>query len=171
MIRAVLSIGANMDRARENLTGVQAFVADELVAASQIYATPPWGGVEQGDFLNAVLIVETTRSPLELLEAGWKLENNAGRERKIHWGPRTLDVDIVQVIDKESGEEIISEDSTLTLPHPWAAQRAFVLVPWLDADPDAELEGVRVAELVDKLAPEDVHAVRPADDSADGEGA
>ena len=162
MIRAVLSIGANMDRARENLTGVQAFFADELVAASKIYATPPWGGVEQGDFLNAVLIVDTSRTPMELLEAGWKLENDAGRVREIHWGPRALDVDIVQVIDKGTGEEIISDDSTLTLPHPWATERAFVLVPWLDADPDAELEGVRVSELVDKLAPED---------SADGEEA
>ncbi|MGK8361632.1 2-amino-4-hydroxy-6-hydroxymethyldihydropteridine diphosphokinase [Corynebacterium amycolatum] len=170
MIRAVLSIGANMDRARENLTGVQAFFADELVAASKIYATPPWGGVEQGDFLNAVLIVDTSRTPMELLEAGWKLENDAGRVREIHWGPRALDVDIVQIIDKDSGEEIISADSTLTLPHPWATERAFVLVPWLDADPDAELEGVRVAELVDKLAPEDVNAVRLAD-SADGEEA
>ncbi|MEO5306750.1 2-amino-4-hydroxy-6-hydroxymethyldihydropteridine diphosphokinase [Corynebacterium sp. c8Ua_99] len=170
MIRAVLSIGANMDRARENLTGVQAFFADELVAASKIYATPPWGGVEQGDFLNAVLIVDTSRTPMELLEAGWKLENDAGRVREIHWGPRALDVDIVQVIDKDTGEEIISDDSTLTLPHPWATERAFVLVPWLDVDPDAELEGVRVAELVDKLAPEDVNAVRLAD-SADGEGA
>lgn len=170
MIRAVLSIGANMDRARENLTGVQAFFADELVAASKIYATPPWGGVEQGDFLNAVLIVDTSRTPMELLEAGWKLENDAGRVREIHWGPRALDVDIVQVIDKDTGQEIISDDSTLTLPHPWATERAFVLVPWLDADPDAELEGVRVAELVDKLAPEDVNAVRPAD-SADGEEA
>ena len=170
MIRAVLSIGANMDRARENLTGVQAFFADELVAASKIYATPPWGGVEQGDFLNAVLIVDTSRTPMELLEAGWKLENDAGRVREIHWGPRALDVDIVQVIDKDTGEEIISDDSTLTLPHPWATQRAFVLVPWLDADPDAELEGVRVSKLVDKLAPEDVNAVRPAD-SADGEEA
>ena len=170
MIRAVISIGANMDRARENLTGVQAFFADELVAASKIYATPPWGGVEQGDFLNAVLIVDTSRTPMELLEAGWKLENDAGRVREIHWGPRALDVDIVQVIDKGTGEEIISDDSTLTLPHPWATERAFVLVPWLDADPDAELEGVRVSELVDKLAPEDVNAVRPAD-SADGEEA
>ncbi len=170
MIRAVLSIGANMDRARENLTGVQAFFADELVAASKIYATPPWGGVEQGDFLNAVLIVDTSRTPMELLEAGWKLENDAGRVREIHWGPRALDVDIVQVIDKDTGQEIISDDSTLTLPHPWATERAFVLVPWLDADPDAELEGVRVSELVDKLAPEDVNAVRLAD-SADGEEA
>ncbi|OHR37493.1 2-amino-4-hydroxy-6-hydroxymethyldihydropteridine diphosphokinase [Corynebacterium sp. HMSC075F02] len=170
MIRAVLSIGANMDRARENLTGVQAFFADELVAGSKIYATPPWGGVEQGDFLNAVLIVDTSRTPMELLEAGWKLENDAGRVREIHWGPRALDVDIVQVIDKDTGEEIISDDSTLTLPHPWATERAFVLVPWLDVDPDAELEGVRVAELVDKLAPEDVNAVRLAD-SADGEEA
>lgn len=170
MIRAVLSIGANMDRARENLTGVQDFFADELVAASKIYATPPWGGVEQGDFLNAVLIVDTSRTPMELLEAGWKLENDAGRVREIHWGPRALDVDIVQVIDKDTGQEIISDDSTLTLPHPWATERAFVLVPWLDADPDAELEGVRVSELVDKLAPEDVNAVRLAD-SADGEEA
>lgn len=171
MIRAVLSIGANMDHARENLVAVRDFFADELVAASKIYATPPWGGVEQGDFLNAVLIVETSRTPMELLEAGWKLENDAGRVRKIHWGPRSLDVDIVQVIDLEDGTEIVSEDPTLTLPHPWAAERAFVLVPWLDADPDARLGGVAVAALVDKLDASDVEAVRLADSREDGEGA
>lgn len=168
MIRAVLSIGANMDRARENLAEVRDFFAAELVASSRVFATPPWGGVEQGDFLNAVLIVDTDRTPMQLLEAGWKLENAAGRVREIHWGPRTLDVDIVQVIDQETGEEIVSQDKTLTLPHPWASQRAFVLVPWLDADPGAKLGGVSVASLVDKLDPADVAAVRPADGSTDG---
>lgn len=152
-----------MDHARENLADVRDFFADELVAASQVYATPPWGGVEQGDFLNSVLIVSTARTPMQLLQACWQLEENAGRVREVRWGPRTLDVDIVQVIDTVSGKELTSEDPTLTLPHPWAAQRAFVLVPWLDADPEATLSGQLVTDLVAKLDATDVAAVRVAD--------
>nr|WP_120491745.1 2-amino-4-hydroxy-6-hydroxymethyldihydropteridine diphosphokinase [Corynebacterium lactis] len=166
MIRAVLSIGANLGDARARLAEVFDYFRPETVAASRIYATAPWGGVEQGDFLNAVVIVETERTPMELLQAGWDLEQAAGRTREVKWGPRTLDVDIVQVIDLETGEEVLSEDPTLTLPHPWAGQRAFVLVPWLDADPDAVLRGVRVAALVGKLEPKDIAEVRAEDSGA-----
>ena len=154
MIRAVLSIGANMDRARDNLTGVQAFFADELVAASKIYATPPWGGVEQGDFLNAVLIVDVDESPKELLRRGQKLEEAAERVRVRHWGPRTLDVDIVDI------EGYTSDDPELTVPHPYAHERAFVLIPWLAADGGARLSGEGVAKRVAALDPKERADIR-----------
>ena len=98
MIRAVLSIGANLGDARAALRTVADEFAGETIARSAVFATPPWGGVEQGDFLNAVLIVEVDQSPLELLRRGQALENAAGRVREVHWGPRTLDVDVVQVL-------------------------------------------------------------------------
>lgn len=172
MIRAVLSIGANLGDARAALRGVADAFADVTVARSTVYSTPPWGGVEQGDFLNAVLIVETDRTPLELLRFGQSLENAAGRVREVRWGPRTLDVDVVQVVpldddpaypasDREVVDgEIVSADPVLTLPHPHARDRAFVLVPWLDADPGARLGGEEVADLVAKLDADDVAAVR-----------
>lgn len=167
MIRAVLSIGANLGDARAALRTVADEFAGETIARSAVFATPPWGGVEQGDFLNAVLIVEVDQSPLELLRRGQALENAAGRVREVHWGPRTLDVDVVQVLSLGDGPvadpdaaEITSDDPVLTLPHPFAHERAFVLVPWLDADPDAELGGIRVAGIVAKLDPDEVSAVR-----------
>ncbi|MCG7439499.1 2-amino-4-hydroxy-6-hydroxymethyldihydropteridine diphosphokinase [Corynebacterium freneyi] len=172
MIRAVLSIGANLGDARAALRRVADAFADVTVARSAVYSTPPWGGVEQGDFLNAVLIVETDRTPLELLRFGQSLENAAGRVREVRWGPRTLDVDVVQVVplddapasptpDREVVDgEIVSADPVLTLPHPHARDRAFVLVPWLDADPGARLGGEAVADLVAKLDADDVAAVR-----------
>lgn len=167
MIRAVLSIGANLGDARAALRTVADEFAGETIARSAVFATPPWGGVEQGDFLNAVLIVEVDQSPLELLRRGQALENAAGRVREVHWGPRTLDVDVVQVLSLDDdpaaapdAAEITSDDPVLTLPHPFAHERAFVLVPWLDADPDAELGGIRVAGIVAKLDQDEVSAVR-----------
>ena len=103
MIRAVLSIGANLGDARAALRTVADEFAGETIARSAVFATPPWGGVEQGDFLNAVLIVEVDQSPLELLRRGQALENAAGRVREVHWGPRTLDVDVVQVLSLDDG--------------------------------------------------------------------
>lgn len=128
--------------------------AAETVAASPIYATEPWGVEDQEEFLNAVLIVDVECTPLELLKRGQALENAAERVRARHWGPRTLDVDIVDI------EGYTSADPQLTVPHPYAAERAFVLVPWLAADPQAELAGTPVATLVAALAPEDVEGVR-----------
>lgn len=164
MIRAVLSIGANLGDARAALRGVAEDFADETVARSDVFATPPWGGVDQGDFLNAVLIVESDATPPELLRRGQALENAAGRVRDVRWGPRTLDVDVVQVLSLDDGHahptELTSDDPTLTLPHPHAHSRAFVLVPWLDADPRAVLRGAAVADLVAKLGASDVAAVR-----------
>lgn len=158
-MRAVLSIGSNLDDRRALLDTVRSEFATETRAASGVYATPPWGVVDQDEFLNAVLIVEVEQTPLELLRRGQALEEAAERKRIRRWGPRTLDVDVVQVLD-DTGQEVLDDDAVLTLPHPFAVQRAFVLVPWLEADPAARLKGVGLAELIAQLSAEDVAGVR-----------
>lgn len=142
MSRAVLSLGSNLgDRVGYLRSAVSGLAAQaELVAVSPVYETAPWGGVEQEDFLNAVVLVA---SP-DLDEWGWlrlgqRLESEAGRVREVPWGPRTLDVDVVRV-DGPDGPAL-SEDPLLLLPHPGAAERNTVLRPWLDIDPAAEIPG------------------------------
>ena len=153
-MHAVLSIGSNMEDRRALLQTVFDEFAAETIAASPVYATPPWGVTDQDEFLNAVLIVDVEESPLELLRRGQKLEEAAERVRVRHWGPRTLDVDIVQI------DGVTSTDTELTLPHPYAHERAFVLVPWLAADPHAELNGTPVSELIASLDSAEVAAVK-----------
>lgn len=156
-MRAVLSIGSNMDDRVALLRTVFDEFATETVASSPVYSTPPWGVEDQDEFLNAVLIVELPKriTPIELLRRGQRLEQDAERVRVRRWGPRTLDVDIVDI------EGFSSATAELTVPHPYAGQRAFVLVPWLAADPAATLGGVPLADLVAKLDPQEVAAVRP----------
>lgn len=158
--RAVLSIGGNQGDALALLRGVaDAAAADGILrAVSSVYATPPWGGVEQEDFLNAVLVVEHPGSPQDVLEWGFAREREAGRTRDVRWGPRTLDVDVVTA--HVDGRPVTSDDPDLTLPHPRAAERAFVLVPWLEIEPDAVLGAAPVRDLLDALEPGDVAAVR-----------
>lgn len=153
-MRAVLSIGSNMEDRVALLATVFDEFAGQIVAASPVYATPPWGVTDQGDFLNAVLIVDVDETPMELLRRGQRLEDAAQRRRIRHWGPRTLDVDIVDI------EGFASDDPELTVPHPYAHQRAFVLVPWLQADPNATLKGERVEDGIGKLDPGEVAGVR-----------
>ena len=156
----MLSIGGNQGDALELLRGVvDAAAADGIRrAASSVYATPPWGGVEQDDFLNAALLVEHPGTPADVLEWGFARERAAGRTREVRWGPRTLDVDVVTA--DVDGETVVSDDPILTLPHSRAAERAFVLVPWLEIDPDARLAGVPVTDHLAALDPADVSAVR-----------
>ncbi len=158
--RAVLSIGGNQGDALALLQGVAAAAASDgiLRAASSVYATPPWGGVEQDDFLNAVLIVEHPGSPEDVLEWGFEREREAGRTRDVRWGPRTLDVDVV--VAEVDGDAVTSADPMLTLPHPRAAERAFVLVPWLEIAPGAVLGATPVRDLLAALDPAEVAAVR-----------
>ena len=158
-MRAVLSVGANLDNAASTVADVLRYFEADTVAASPIYDTAPWGVTDQPDFANAVVIIETAESPEELLDRCQALENAAGRVREIRWGPRTLDVDIVQCTAAD-GSEIRSATDRLSLPHPHAHERAFVLVPWLAADPDGVLAGVPVATLVDGLPSADVAGVR-----------
>lgn len=144
--RAVLSIGSNQGDALGFLGYCRIRMGQHpeisLTNYSEIWLTPPWGGVEQAWFYNQCLAISTTLEPLELLDFCQQIEQECHRERKVHWGPRTLDVDIVWMQDVEL------TTSRLTIPHPYAAQRAFVLVPWLQVDPNAKLNGVSCTELV-----------------------
>lgn len=158
MTRAVLSIGSNMGDRLGLLRGVVAGFGARVRAVSPVYSTAPWGGVEQDDFLNAVLVVDDPAYDCRAwLTHGQQLEQAAGRERTVRWGARTLDVDIVACAEHVAGEwrSCRSADPDLTLPHPRAHERAFVLVPWLDVEPGAVLDvagtGYPVRELLSKL--------------------
>jgi 2-amino-4-hydroxy-6-hydroxymethyldihydropteridine diphosphokinase len=160
MSRAVLSLGANLgDRAGTIRTALTALADDGLVARSPLYETPPWGPVEQPPYLNAVAVVSGPRDAAGWLARAHELEQAAGRTREVRWGARTLDVDVVAVTG-DDGAPVVSDDPVLTLPHPRAHERAFVLVPWAGLEPDAVLPGSgRVADLVAALPPEEVAAV------------
>lgn len=157
---AVLSVGSNVgDRWAALRVAVDAF-RPWLQAASPVYQTPPWGPVPQDDYFNAVLIAaDTGAEPITWLQRAHAAEAAAGRTRDLRWGPRTLDVDVITVDDR------VSADPELTLPHPRAAERAFVLVPWLAADPAAVLSGRAVASLVAALPPDERDGVRLVPDA------
>ncbi len=165
MTTAVLSIGSNLGDRLAHLQSVVTGMAEagaRIVAVSPVYETDAWGGVEQGSFLNAVLIAEDPSCDgYGWLRRGQRLEAAADRVREVHWGPRTLDVDVISCRDGHT--EIRSEEPELTLPHPFAQQRAFVLVPWLAADPGARLSGRPVADLLEQLDAADRTGVRRTD--------
>lgn len=144
-MRAVLSSGSNMGNARAHLASVVEEFADEIVAESSIYATAPWGVTDQPYFLNQSLIVDVACTPRELLGRCQRLEQEANRVREVRWGPRTLDVDIIWI------EGYSSDDPELTVPHPRAHLRRFVLEPWLEMDGGAELDGASISELLEGL--------------------
>jgi len=149
--RAVLALGSNLGARNDTLSAAVADLVDppevRLLAISPIVQTKAVGGPpNQPDFLNMVIAVETTLSPLQLLDHCHAVEQKHHRVREVHWGPRTLDVDIVTY------GELVSDDPVLTLPHPRAAERAFVLYPWSLIDPAAELGGERVADLAVRAA-------------------
>jgi len=155
---AVLSIGSNLGDRLAHLQGAVDALRPWLRAVSPVYETAPWGPVEQDDYLNAVLLVsDRAATPRDWLARAHAAEQAAGRTRDLRWGPRTLDVDVVAV------DDVASDDPELTLPHPRAAERAFVLVPWLAVDPDAALAGRPVRDLLAGLSDDDV---RPRPDLA-----
>jgi 2-amino-4-hydroxy-6-hydroxymethyldihydropteridine diphosphokinase len=149
--RVVIAMGSNLgdrlDYLQSGLDGL--FDTPRLVylAVSPVYETTPVGGPEQPDYLNAVTIGETTLPARAVLERCHSLEDAFGRVRGgERWGPRTLDLDLIAYGDE------VSDSPGLTLPHPRTQERAFVLAPWHDADPDAELPGQgKVADLLKAL--------------------
>jgi 2-amino-4-hydroxy-6-hydroxymethyldihydropteridine diphosphokinase len=165
MSTAVLSVGSNLGDRLGFLQSTVDAVGEALVAVSGVYETAPWGPVPQDDYLNAVLVVtDDARAAVEWWDLAQRLEAAAGRRRDVRWGPRTLDVDIVQVLGA-GGEPVVSDAPELVLPHPRAAERAFVLVPWAEAQPDAELAGHgRVLDLVAALSASERSSVRRRDD-------
>ncbi|MFC9552896.1 2-amino-4-hydroxy-6-hydroxymethyldihydropteridine diphosphokinase [Rhodococcus sp. NPDC056960] len=146
MSRAVLSIGSNVGDSLAHLQSVLDGLDGAVVAVSAVFSTAPWGGVEQQDFLNAVVLVDDPAlDGYGWLRRGQELETAADRVRTERWGPRTLDVDVVTCGD------VRSDDPGLTLPHPRAHERAFVLIPWLDVDPEAVLPVDGASTRVDSL--------------------
>ncbi len=129
MARAFLALGSNLGDRRAYLRDAILAIPD-LVAESSLYETDPVGEVEQGAFLNMVVQLDTDHSPRELLELCQALEQSAQRVRDVHWGPRTLDVDVLWV----EGHEVNEPD--LEVPHPRMRDRAFVMVPLADLAPD-----------------------------------
>ncbi|MFE9253876.1 2-amino-4-hydroxy-6-hydroxymethyldihydropteridine diphosphokinase [Streptomyces sp. NPDC006879] len=154
---AVIALGANLGNRLENIQGAIDALGDtpglRVKAVSPVYETQPWGVAvdSQPSYLNAVVLVKTTLPPGSLLERGQAIEEAFDRVREERWGPRTMDVDIVAYAD------VVSADPTLTLPHPRAHERAFVLAPWHDVDPQAQLPGRgSVAELLGALGREGI---------------
>jgi len=148
--RAAFSIGSNLgDRLSYLQLAVDQIRADpgvDVKRVSQVYETAPVGGPQQFDYLNAVVIADTMLAPAELLSLAHRCEQAADRERSVRWGPRTLDVDVLAVGD------VISNESALTLPHPRIGERAFVLRPWADVDPDfVVMKDVTVRELLTRV--------------------
>jgi 2-amino-4-hydroxy-6-hydroxymethyldihydropteridine diphosphokinase len=157
----VLSIGSNKGDRLGYLQGAVDALRPWLVVVSPVYETPPWGPVAQPDYLNAILITNDTEADAGTwLTRAAAAESAAGRTRAVAWGPRTLDVDVITV------DAVTSADPALTLPHPWAAERAFVLVPWSAVDAEASLPAGRVRDLIARLDPADVGSVRPRTDLA-----
>jgi 2-amino-4-hydroxy-6-hydroxymethyldihydropteridine diphosphokinase len=166
MTRVVLSIGSNLGDRLARLQSVIDELGDSVVTASPVYETVPWGGVDQGAFLNAVVIADDPAVDCRgWLRKGQQLEAAAKRVRGERWGPRTLDVDLVSC--SSDGTEVVVREPDLTLPHPMAHLRAFVLVPWLAVDPQAQLTvaGVTtpVAQLLEDIEPVDKAGVMPTD--------
>lgn len=153
MSRAVLSLGSNLGDRLAHLQSVLDGLRGTVVAVSTVYETKPWGVEDQPDFFNAVSIVDDpARDHWAWLRAGQALEQAAGRVRELRWGPRTLDVDVVTV------DGVTSDDPELLLPHPGTPDRASVLIPWLEIEPDAILPGHGPIR--------DLLAARPEDDRA-----
>jgi 2-amino-4-hydroxy-6-hydroxymethyldihydropteridine diphosphokinase len=159
--RAVIALGSNLGNRLETLQGAVDALADtpgvQVGALSAVYETDPVGGpAGQASYYNAVIVVDTTLDPRSLLERAAAVEDAFNRTRAVRWGPRTLDVDIIAY------QGVVSDDPRLILPHPRAHQRAFVLAPWHDADPDADLPGRgRVADLLKEVG---AQGVRRRDD-------
>jgi 2-amino-4-hydroxy-6-hydroxymethyldihydropteridine diphosphokinase len=155
MSRAVIALGSNLGNRLENIQGGLDALLDTPglapVAVSPVYQTAPVGGPEQPEYYNAVLIAWTTLSAGTLLDRCHGVEAAFGRVRDEIWGPRTLDLDLIVYGD------VVSADPELTLPHPRAHLRGFVLAPWHAIDPDATIPGRgRVADLLAAAGPADV---------------
>ena len=152
MTRAHVGLGSNLgDRLATLDAAVRALDADELthvMAVSRVYETEPVGGLEQDPYLNAVAVLETDRGPHQLLELLQATEAGLGRVRAERWGPRTADLDLILY----DGPPVDSPE--LTVPHPRARERAFVLVPLCDADPFAAFpDGEPAAAALARLGP------------------
>lgn len=147
-MRAVVALGSNIGEPKENLDLAIALLreATEVVAVSSYFSTKPVGNLDQPDFLNAVCIIESDLPAMDLLKMLHGIEKVMGRDRSIKWGPRTIDLDLIQY------GSLLSNADELTLPHPRAHERQFVLEPWLEIEPDGILlTHGKISELLKNL--------------------
>ena len=147
-MKAVISLGANIGNPEEQMQLAIAMLleATDVIALSSIYTTEPVGGPEQPNYLNAICIAESDLPAADLLALLQGIEKTLGRERIERWGPRTIDLDLIQY------GTILSSAQELELPHPRAHERKFVLEPWLEIEPDAILlTHGKISELLEQL--------------------
>jgi 2-amino-4-hydroxy-6-hydroxymethyldihydropteridine diphosphokinase len=151
MAEAVLALGGNVGDVRKTLDRAVAMLCDDrevrLVARSSDYRTPPWGMTDQPAFVNLCLVVETALPPRALLARALEVEAALGRERakERRWGPRKIDVDLIVY------DDIRIDEPDLTLPHPRALERAFVLAPLAEIAPERMIAGTKVADALARL--------------------
>lgn len=148
-MKLVLALGSNLGNRESNIEEAVSELENiiEITHLSTMHETAPVGGPKQGDYLNAVLIGESELTPHELLALTSKIESKLGRVREVRNGPRTIDIDIIVF------GEIQINTPDLQIPHPRAHQREFVLAPWLEIDPDAQIPGrTSVAKILAELA-------------------
>lgn len=158
MTFAYLSLGSNLGDREATLRGAVARLKAgpkiEVRAVSSLYETTPVGLREQPDFLNAAVKIETALAPEALLDRCLEIEKAFDRRREVRWGPRTLDLDIILY------GELTMATERLILPHPRAKERAFVLVPLLELDPELQIEGERASSLLKELQQDEAQQVR-----------
>ena len=147
-MKAVVALGANIGNPSEQMNLAIAMLkeATDVIAVSSFYTTKPVGGPEQPDYLNAVCILKSELPALDLLSLLQGIEKSLGRERIERWGPRTIDLDLIQY------GSLLSKAEELELPHPRAHERRFVIEPWHEIEPDAVLlTHGKISELLAQL--------------------
>ncbi|KUO50756.1 MAG: hypothetical protein APF76_15790 [Desulfitibacter sp. BRH_c19] len=154
-----LGLGSNIGNRKEYLERAINALKDNpditVKAASSIYETEPFGGVEQNSFLNMVIKIETALKPNQLLQTTMTIEKDLDRVRTIRWGPRTVDIDILLY-----GDEVI-KTKELTIPHMGLKERAFVLVPLLEIAPDIKLlTGEYLKDFLKNISEDDLNSVK-----------
>lgn len=144
MAEAALGLGSNLGDRKAHLAGavraLKTWDGIQITAISSLWETPPWGLEDQPHFLNACVLIETSLSPMQVLEACLAIERAHGRERSLRWGPRTLDMDVLYYDDVETAEE------RLILPHPRMLLRSFVLAPLAEIAPEKVIGGATIRE-------------------------
>jgi len=165
MAEALIALGGNVGDVRATFDRAIAMLCDgaavQLIARSSDYRTPPWGVVEQPPFVNAVIAVSTSLSPHELLARAQSCESALGRDRtrERHWGPRTIDIDLVAY------DDLVLNEAGLTLPHPLLFKRAFVLVPLAEIAPNRVIGGIRVRAALDRVDTSGIEKLPPRNEA------
>ncbi len=166
MASVLIALGGNVGDVRgtfrKAIANICGMTQSALVARSSDYATPPWGNEQQPPFVNACIEIETRLDPHALLATLQKVERKFGRDRarERHWGPRTLDLDLLAY------DDVSLDRPELTLPHPRLFERAFVLVPLAEIAPDRVIAGVRVRDALAKLSADGIERLPDLPDPA-----